>query len=231
MMTNWISAPDALARNQAARPRLVVTGADGTAKTEIARMLARLTGIPRLIAQPTASPMLPPNWFLATPMIEQGLQLLLNHHLRRAAQELSMVHGFIAESTPLFDWVGADALTRGRWTSLSSMRWLAPYGCGRKLQDSLLRALKRHAAESYQGVIHLPVEFGRAADPAVAVQRRRVDRALVGLYGELSLPYRIIRGTLTERLQQVMDHYRLYPVMAIGSAIEWAVQDGHPGTQ
>lgn len=167
----------------------------------MAQALARLTGLPCL-GPPEGTPGVAPD-----PRTRWAAQVLaLQVHW--AAREQMAVHGFIAEGAAVRDCARLAAGVAGPW------RWRRD-----RLEAALLQLFKCHAQTAYEGVVHLAP--ARHPAPSEAGPRRQADRALVALYQELSLPYRVIRGTLGERLQQALDHFRLYPVMPVTQAVEF----------
>lgn len=96
-----------------------------------------------------------------------------------------------------------------------------------RVEAALMHLCTAQARLAYEGVIHVPQEPGPGLDWRGVRAVHQAERAWIGLYQDLRLPYRVIRGSLEERLQQALDHFRLYPVMALAQAVE--LTQGEPG--
>lgn len=218
--------------------RVAISGTYSTGKTTIALALSYVTGIPFSFAH-TMREILPksmPNKRLEEcgghELIELGVRRLEN----RIVNELPLGFNFISDGCSLNEWVyGAARIKAGLNPSeknyLIYLKKLFERKKWKIFSDSVAafgEIARKHAKSNYDIVIHLPIEFPMVLDghrPVSERFRRLSDKMLLNTYDELNLDYRVIHGTIGERIEKILTVVQINPVMDIHKAIEKAKKD------
>ena len=162
-------------------------------------------------------------------LIELGIRRLEN----RIVNEFPLGANFISDGCSLNEWVyGAARIKAGLNPSEKSyliyLKKLLQRKKWKIFSESVAafgEIAKQHAKSNYDMVIHLPIEFPMVLDghrPASEGFRRLSDKMLLKSYYELGLDYKIINGTIGERIEKILDVLQIKPVMEIHRAIEKA---------
>ena len=214
------------------RVRLAVSGTYSTGKTTTTEALTRWLGIPRTHAR-TMREILPeayPGKALEDCGPAELFQLGLVRFTERAVRESAMAGSFISDGSSLHEWVyGAARMRVGinpndhRAVRYAKALLRLPYRpLLLKLHDAFGAVVKRHAKQSYDEFIHLPVEFPLVKDghrPVSEEFRRLSDRLLEGTLRELDIKYHVVGGSLEQRLRTIAEIYGFTPVMPLDRAI------------
>ena len=205
--------------------RLAVSGTYSSGKTTTSTALAILTGIPQARAK-TMREILPdaiPGKRLEDCTPAQLVQLGMRRFVDRAVHESHLGSHFISDGSSLHEWAyGKVRVLVGIRPDDSA---LVP-AVVRSVEleffedviDNMGVAMKQHAQRSYDAFAHLPIEFPLVADghrPVSERFRALTDRLIRDTLDELRIPYRVVGGSLEERLDaltRIFDLPRLMPV-------------------
>lgn len=94
-----------------------------------------------------------------------------------------------------------------------------------KYLNSYGTVAKAHAKEWYTDIIHLPIEFPMdpyGHRPVSEKYRTLSDMEVIKSFRELSFSPFIVRGSIQQRLEKIVQHYDLSVVMDVDEAIEKA---------
>lgn len=221
----------------AQRLRIAVSGTYSSGKTTTSEALSIATGIPRtdaLTAREIVVDLLPRKRFQELSAAEL-LMLGLRRFEERIQGEAQATGSFISDGSVLHEWVygearmrvginpGAPLLHRAakRVVGLPAKPFFQQY------INAYGAVTKARAKQTYDVFIHLPVEFAMAGDGhrPVSEQYRDVsDRLLVETVRELEIPYHLVRGTVHERVTQIVELLGLPVVTPIDDAIALATE-------
>lgn len=211
--------------------RIAISGTYSSGKTTTSIALAHLTGIPRTHAK-TMREILPevlPGRRLEDCTGSELVQLGIIRYAERAVHESHMGESFISDGSSIHEWVYGKIRTRvGIHPGLEpkmavelseEMRYFE------QIMDAIGAVTKRHAKNAYDVFVHLPIEFGLVADghrPVSESFRRMSDELLIETLTDLDIPYHVIGGTLTDRLEQIARVLDLPRVIPLAGAIALA---------
>jgi hypothetical protein len=217
--------------------RLAISGTYSTGKTTTAEAISVATGIPRthsLTAREIVVDMLPGTLFSH---LSAGELLILG--LRRLEErvqgEAEQPGSFISDGSVLAEWVyGQARLHVGINPGASLPRRMIKRVVGipakpfyRNYTTAYGAVAKARARRTYDAFVHLPVEFDLRRDghrPVSERYREVADQLLLETIGELGTPCHIVRGSVAERVEQIVDLFHLPLVMPIDEAICVAVE-------
>lgn len=218
------------------RLRIAVSGTYSTGKTTTTEALSLWTGIPRTHAK-TMREILPealPGKALEDCTHPELLLLGILRFTERAVREHTMQGAFISDGSSLHEWVyGRARLTVGvnpsdgpiaRTLKLALM--LPQRRIIREVYDAFGAAVKRHAKQTYDEFIHLPIEFPLVKDghrPVSERFRSLSDELLRNALDELGIKYHVVGGSIEARLRQIAEIYGLRPQMPLEQAVAEAV--------
>lgn len=215
--------------------KLSISGTYSSGKTFTVMALSYYTGIPRTLAQ-TIREILPeavPGKSLAQCTPAEYLQLVMRRHVGRAVNEKTFPDGFIADGSSLQEWIyGKARVIHGMNPSEmgSSDDTSAPDPTGEmlffdKVVDQFGHAFKQHVKATFDAYVHLRNELPLANDghrPLNERFRATCDNMLLQALEELQIPYYIVGGELTERLNTIVSLFNFPTVMTCGEAIDLA---------
>jgi len=216
--------------------RIAVSGTYSTGKTTTTEALSLWTGIPRTHAK-TMREILPealPGKALEDCTPAELFQLGILRFTERAVRENAMLGTFISDGSSLHEWVyGKARLSTGINPNDGAVvralkRGLAlPYRrvIG-EVNDAFGAVVKRHAKNTYDEFIHLPIEFPLVKDghrPVSEEFRRISDELLRTTLEELGIKYHVVPGSIEARLQRIAEIYNLKPRIPIEQAIAEAL--------
>src|SRR5579875_198363 len=216
---------------------IAISGTYSTGKTTTTEALSLATGIPTIQARSAREilfDLTPEKSFQhldARELLALGLRRLEE---RIHGEALAASNGcFLSDGSVLNEWVygrvrmivglnpGAPLLER-------VLRRIAGFGARRFMErylDAYGTVVKERAKRLYTCFVHLPVEFPMDPDghrPVSERYRTLSDTLLLDTVNELGLPCAVVRGTLSERIAAIVDHYRLPLAMPIEDAVRLA---------
>jgi adenylate kinase family enzyme len=212
--------------------RLAVSGTYSSGKTTTSIALAHLTGIPHASAK-TMREILPeaiPGKRLEECTTAQLIQLGIRRFVDRAVHESRLGAAFISDGSSLHEWAyGKIRVQVGIHPDdgpLPPVRLRSgELDFFEDVIDNMGAAMKQHAQRSYDAFVHLPIEFPLVADghrPVSERFRALTDRLIRATLDELRIPYHVVGGTLTERLEAIVELFGLPRRMPVGRAVERA---------
>ncbi|GLH96043.1 AAA family ATPase [Phytohabitans aurantiacus] len=229
--------------------RLAICGTYSSGKTLTAMALSHLTGVPRTRAR-TMREILPeaaPGKTLEECTAPELIQMIVVRHAERAAHEARLGSTYVSDGCSLQEWIyGAIRVTVGinpntsvHLGDLESVPRTDEIRFFESVMAQIGSAVRRHVAGAYDAAVHLPNELPLARDghrPVNERFRQLADQTLLRVLDELRIPYRIIGGSLPERLVRIAEDYGLPRVMGVDEAIaaahtEYAAQDVRPETE
>jgi len=217
------------------RLRIAVSGTYSTGKTTTTEALACWVGVPRTQAR-TMREILPeaiPGKALEECKPAELFQLGLIRFTERAIRESAMEGSFISDGSSLHEWIyGKARMIVGINPNESKLVRLAkglirlPYRpLLIQINEAFGAVVKRHAKNTYDEFIHLPVEFPLVKDghrPVSEEFRALSDRLLRETLDELGIRYHVVSGSLEARLEKIASIYGWQPVMPLEQAIREA---------
>lgn len=214
--------------------RIVISGTYSTGKTTTATVLSIATGIPMVnasSAREILTSLYPGRKFhhmSAEELLALGLRRL--DERIRAETLLAQQGGFVSDGSVLNEWAYAAVRARiglnpGAPIPQQVVKALFALPALPFLQRyvSAYRTMARlHAAESYDEVVHLPVEFDMDTDghrPVSERYRRLSDRGLRQEFRDLGLPVHESRGAIEDRVEGIITALDLPRVVPIPAAM------------
>jgi nicotinamide riboside kinase len=219
--------------------RLAVSGTYSSGKTTTTEVLSAVTGIPRtdaLTAREILVDLLPGKQFQQLSGVE-----LLTLGLRRLEERIhteavaASTGSFVSDGSVLHEWVyGQARMKLGINPGAPLLDRLVKRVIGipvkpfyQQYMNAYGTVTKARAKRLYDVFVHLPVEFEMNTDghrPVSEEYRRVCDRLLLETLDELEIPYRVVAGTVTERVEKIIDLFGLPTVMSVPEAGELAAE-------
>ena len=225
------------------RLRLAVSGTYSTGKTTTTEALSVATGIPRTHAMTSREILvdLVPGKQVQELTARELTALGLRRLEERIQHEAEQAGSFIADGSVIHEWIYGVARMRaginpGAGPLVKTLKVVAglPYrSFYRQYLDAYGTVTRARAKRTYDAYVHLPVEFPMTADghrPVSEKFRRLSDQLLIQTLRELEIPYHIVGGTVTERLEQIIRIFDLPRVMPLDEAIGVATERGRQAT-
>lgn len=212
--------------------RIAVSGTYSSGKTTTAEALSVATGIPRtdaLTAREIVVDLLPGRRFQ-----EMSAADLMTLGLRRLEER---VHGeaqqpgsFISDGSVLHEWIYGEARMRlglnpgaPAWhRAVKRVAGLPAAPFFKRYMQAYGTVVKERASRVYDVFVHLPVEFQMAADghrPVSERYRNVADALLLDAVRELGIPHHVVRGTVAERVEQIVDALDLTVHVPVDEAV------------
>lgn len=217
--------------------KLAVSGTYSSGKTITVMALSHYTGIPRTLAR-TIREIMPdavPGKTLAECTPAEYLQLAMRRHVGRAVNEALLPGGFISDGSSLQEWIyGAARVVYGMNPSTTAGQPVGGAHPGGEMGffadvvGQYGHAFRQHVKATFDGFVHLRNELPLDDDhhrPMNDSFRAACDKMLLAALDELKIPYRIISGSLPERLESIAGQYDLPVVMPVVEAISRASLD------
>lgn len=219
------------------RLRLAVSGTYSTGKTTTTEALSVATGIPRTHAMTSREILLElvPGKQVAELTASELTALGLRRFEERIQHEAEQPGSFIADGSVIHEWIYGVARIRvginpGAGPFVKTIKGISglPYrSFYRQYMDAYGAVTKARAKRTYDAYVHLPVEFPMTADghrPVSEKFRHLSDELLIQTLEELRIPYHIVGGTVTERLEKIISIFGLSLVMPLDEAIGIATE-------
>ncbi|MFI7601253.1 ATP-binding protein [Actinoplanes sp. NPDC049681] len=214
------------------RVKLAISGTYSSGKTTTSIALSRLTGIPRTHAKTMREilPVLLPGRRLEDCSIPELLQLGMVRYAERAVHESHLPDGFISDGSSLHEWVYgktrvAVGLHPGTRQDGDGFQSAAERTFFEQVIDAMGAVMRRHALQTYDAFVHLPIEFPLAADghrPVSEEFRVKSDHLLLDTLRQAGIAVHIVGGSLPDRLEAIVRTFGLATVMPVGQAIDLA---------
>jgi nicotinamide riboside kinase len=212
--------------------RIAISGTYSTGKTTTTEALSLWVGLPRTHAQ-TMREILPevlPGKALEDCSFPELFQLGIVRFTERAIRESAMAGSFVSDGSSLHEWVYGKARmivginpNDGPVQRAIRAALVLPYKkIINDVNEGFGAVVKRHAKKAYDEFVHLPVEFPLVKDghrPVSEEFRALSDRLLVQILTELGIPFRVVSGTIEDRLVKIAAIYGLTPVMPLDKAL------------
>lgn len=212
--------------------RIVVSGTYSSGKTTTSEALSITTGIPRtdaLSAREIVVDLLPRKRFQELSASEL-LMLGLRRFEERIQGEAEQTGSFISDGSVLHEWVYGEARMRvGINPGAPLLHRAAKRVVGipakpffRQYINAYGAVTKARATQTYDVFMHLPVEFAMDGDghrPVSERYRHVSDRLLIEAVRELGIPLHLVRGSVQERVEQIVNLLGLPVFVPIPDAI------------
>ncbi len=219
------------------RLRLAVSGTYSSGKTTTSEALSVATGLPRtdaLTAREIVVDLIPGKRFAdldAGDLLALGLRRLEE----RIQGEAQQPGSFISDGSVLHEWIYGEArMVLGINPGAPLVHRAVKRVVGMPMKPFMQRYLhaygvvaKARSLRQYDAFVHLPVEFEMAADghrPVSEKYRTVADRMLIDTVQELGIPLHIVRGTVGERVERIVELFDLSLIMPIDRAIAIATE-------
>jgi hypothetical protein len=218
--------------------KLAISGTYSSGKTLTSYALSHYVGIPRTRAR-TMRELLPvavPGKTLEECTAAELIQLIVRRHTERLVQESHLPNGFVSDGSSLQEWiygsvrvvVGINPNASVHLGALESVERTSEMAFFEQVMDQLGVAIKDHVKSTYDAFVHLPNELELAKDGHRPVNERfrsMADEAIASTIDELGIPRHVIGGTLTERLNGIVETLGFTPVTDVRTAIERAQKE------
>ncbi|WP_158581559.1 AAA family ATPase [Actinomadura spongiicola] len=211
--------------------RLAVSGTFSTGKSTTAEILSIATGIPltrAMTAHEFLRDLVPAGGsekLSARELATLGLGRLEARIHREAAQSGS----FVSDGSVIQEWVhgvakmrlGVDPKAVLPSSLLNGIAGTARRKSYKQYMDAYGEIVKAYAKRSYDGYVHLPVEFQLSSDrrhPVSERFRKLSDELLIQTLNELNVPHLTVVGTIRERIARIIDLFGLPLRMSLDEA-------------
>ncbi|MGK6353498.1 ATP/GTP-binding protein [Parapedobacter sp. DT-150] len=217
--------------------RIAISGTYCTGKTTTALALSIAGGIPLTHAR-TMRELLPvtfPGKTLRQCRFHELMVLGMKRLEERIRAEAACGGHFVSDGCSLQEWLygstrlltGADPAERPGLMRLKRVLHPLEWKLFRCQIRSFEAVVKAYARTHYDRFFHLPLEFPFVADghrPTSERFRRASEERLLQAYADTGIAATVVGGTLEERLEQLLDHLGLRPVVPVPEAAARAVR-------
>jgi nicotinamide riboside kinase len=214
--------------------RLAISGTYSTGKSTTTEALSIATGIPRTHAKTSREILMDivPGKLVQELSAMELIKLGLRRFEERVANE-SLPGSFISDGSVVHEWVYGEARMRvginpGASWGLRTLKKASGFRVRRFYQqymDIYGDLTKARARRLYDAYVHLPVEFPMHVDghrPVSEEFRLLSDELLLRTLDELGLPYYVVRGSIADRVAQIVELFDLPLAVPIPDAIDQA---------
>ncbi|GLW90038.1 ATP/GTP-binding protein [Actinokineospora globicatena] len=216
--------------------KLAVSGTFSSGKSTTSEALSVATGIPRTHAK--TSRQLLVDLVPGKTVMELSAMELVKLGLRRFEERVHNESGtgpFISDGGVFHEWVYFEARMRvginpgAAWwfQGIKKLMGLPVKHFYQRYTDTLGHVTRARAKRIYDAYVHLPVEFDMEPDghrPVSEPFRRLSDDLLIAALEELEIPYRVVGGTVEQRVTTIIDLFGLPLAVPVPEAIEIAEQ-------
>jgi len=210
---------------------LAISGTYSTGKSTTTEALSLATGIPRTHAMTSREILV--DLVPGKQVQDLNAMELTALGLRRLEERIHNESGadaFISDGSVIHEWVYGEARLKvginpgASWIlrTVKNIAGLPAKSFYRNYMDAYGILTKARARRVYDAYVHLPVEFDMHADghrPVSEPFRRLSDDLLVEAVRELGLPHLVVRGSIEERTEQIVDAFQLPLVRSIDEAV------------
>lgn len=211
--------------------KLAISGTFSSGKSTTTEALSIATGIPRTHAK--TSRQLLVDLVPGKTVMELNAMELVKLGLRRFEERVHNEAGpgpFISDGGVFHEWVYFEARMRvginpgATWwfQTIKKIVGLPVKHFYQRYTDTLGDITRNRAKRIYDAYVHLPVEFDMEPDghrPVSEPFRRLSDDLLVAAIEDLQIPYRVVGGTVAERVTTIIELFDLPTVMSVEDAI------------
>ncbi|MFH8224867.1 ATP-binding protein [Streptomyces sp. NPDC018057] len=224
--------------------RLAVSGTYSTGKSTTTEALSVATGMPRthaLTARELIQGIAPGKQLeelSASELTALGLRRLEERIHHEAVQQGS----FVSDGSVIHEWIYGvgrmqAGINPGAGLALRTVKRVVgiPYrSFYKQYMDAYGIVVKARAKKMYDAYIHLPVEFPLRADghrPVSESFRQLSDTLLTETLDELQIPYNVVGGSVTERIEKIVQLYDLPLLMPVEEAVRVAQERVRKATE
>jgi hypothetical protein len=212
--------------------RLAISGTYSVGKTLTTMAVSHLTGLTRSSAL-TMRELLPisvPGKSLEECTAAEIIMLITRRNQGRAVNESHLTDGFVSDGSSLHEWCYGTVrvllgINPNESVDLQTVELTDELRFYAEVMRQIGVPAKQHAKRSYDSFVHQPIEFPQVKDGHRPVNERfrsLADEMLLQSLRELGIPVHIVGGSLTERLEKIIDIYEFTPKMSIADAIQHA---------
>ncbi|MBF6212648.1 AAA family ATPase [Nocardia puris] len=216
------------------RLKLAISGTFSSGKSTTTEALSIATGLPRTHAK--TSRQLLVDLVPGKTVMELNAMELVKLGLRRFEERVHNESGpgpFISDGGVFHEWVYFEARMRvginpGATWWFQWIKKAVGFPVKRFYQrytDTLGDITRARAKRIYDAYVHLPVEFDMEPDghrPVSEPFRRLSDDLLIAALEDLEIPYRVVGGTIAERVTTIIELFDLPIAVPVEEAIEQA---------
>ncbi|WP_027344659.1 AAA family ATPase [Hamadaea tsunoensis] len=191
--------------------RIAFVGAYGNGKTTLTTELSNLLGLPRTHGSAMRDPAGGVPKALEETTEAELIQLAVRRYAERAVEEAAAPAGFLSDGSILHEWVYSKVrLSVGRYpqppTELGDIARPAPTAVFEEVVDQVGLLAQAHARAGYDLIVHCPNErpLPDGHDPISEYFRVLSDKLMLEIVDTLGLPVHIVKGSVEERLDQVL---------------------------
>ncbi|MFT8425377.1 MAG: AAA family ATPase [Liquorilactobacillus sp.] len=220
--------------------RIVISGTYSTGKTTTTTALSIATGIPMinaLSAREILTDLYPGRRFqdmTATELMALGLKRF-EERIRAEEQALSQYGSFISDGSVLNEWIYGTVRMKVGINPGSTL----PHRISKKIigftskpfvnkyLESYGVVVNKHAKKWYTDIIHLPIEFQMNPDghrPVSEKYRKLSDQEIVNSFKDIGFSPYYVKGSISNRLETIINYLELTKIMSIDNAITLAQQ-------
>ncbi|GAB2974518.1 AAA family ATPase [Saccharothrix stipae] len=218
--------------------KLAISGTYSSGKTLTSYALSHYIGVPRTRAR-TMRELLPfavPGKTLEQCNGAELIQLIVRRHVERVVHESHLTDGFISDGSSLQEWlygsvrviVGINPNESVHLDDTQTVEKTPEMLFFEQVMDQLGVAIKQHVRDTYDAFVHLPNELELAKDGHRPVNERfrtLADQGIAAAIDELGIPRHVVGGTLTERLDRIVEIFGFSTVTDVNTAIERAQEE------
>jgi hypothetical protein len=218
--------------------KLAISGTYSSGKTLTSYALSHYIGVPRTRAR-TMRELLPfavPGKTLEQCNGAELIQLIVRRHVERVVHESHLTDGFISDGSSLQEWlygsvrviVGINPNESVHLDDTQTVEKTPEMLFFEQVMDQLGVAIKQHVRDTYDAFVHLPNELELAKDGHRPVNERfrtLADQGIAAAIDELGIPRHVVGGTLTERLDRIVEIFGFSTVTDVDTAIERAQEE------
>lgn len=211
--------------------KLAISGTFSSGKSTTTEALSIATGIPRTHAK--TSRQLLVDLVPGKTVMELNAMELVKLGLRRFEERVHNESGsgpFISDGGVFHEWVYFEARMRvginpgATWwfQLIKKVMGLPVKRFYQRYTDTLGEITRARSKRIYDAYVHLPVEFDMEPDghrPVSEPFRRLSDDLLIAALEDLKIPYRVVGGSIPERVKTIVELFELPVVMPIEDAI------------
>ncbi|GAA4438443.1 AAA family ATPase [Actinokineospora soli] len=218
--------------------KLAISGTYSSGKTLTSYALSHYIGVPRTRAR-TMRELLPfavPGKTLEQCNGAELIQLIVRRHVERVVHESHLTDGFISDGSSLQEWlygsvrviVGINPNDSVHLGDIETVEKTPEMAFFEQVMDQLGVAIKEHVRLTYDAFVHLPNELELAKDGHRPVNERfrtLADQGIAAAIDELGIPRHVVGGTLSERLDRIVEIFGFPTVTDVRTAIERAQEE------